>query len=63
MVTRWQIECDDTYHPIPTTRILGPFQPTTVTVGNNSRGVHNVTLDARGDGVGVRDAMANGWDG
>jgi len=34
-----------------------------VTVGNNSGGVYNITLDARCDGVDVRDTMANGWNG
>ena len=55
----------DAHHPIPIliARILGPFGPVTVTVGNNSRGVHNLIPDPRGDGVGVRDTMANGWNG
>jgi len=48
-----------THHPVPTACILGPFQPATVTVGNNKEGA----LDTRDGGVGVRDTMANGWNG
>jgi len=51
------------HHPILVTRILGPFRPTAAIVGNNSGGVHNVILDPRGNGVGIRDTMANGWNG
>jgi len=63
MVTLRQIEYDGTYHPILAACTLGPFRSTTAIVGNNSGGVHNVILDPRGDGVGVRDTMANGWNG
>ena len=50
-----------THHLIPTARILRPFRRATVTVGNNG-GVHNLIPDARGDVVGARDTMTNGWD-
>ena len=43
-------------------RFLGPFRCLTMTVGNDG-GVHSAILDAGNDGVGVRDIMANGWNG
>ena len=46
------------HHLIPTACILRPFQPATVTIGNNREGV----LDTRDGGVGVRNTMANGWN-
>ena len=62
MVTRQQIEYDATYHPILAACILGPFRSATAIVGNNGGGVHNVILDPRDNGVGLRDIMGNGWD-
>jgi len=53
----------DTYCSILTIHILAAFQRVAITVGNNRGGVHNVILDARNDGVGVRDVMVNGRNG
>ena len=53
----------DTYCSILTTHVLAGFQRVTVAVGINGGSVHNVILDARSDGVGVRVIMANGRSG
>jgi len=53
-----------TYKLILTMSVLGIFQRVTMTVGNNSGGVHNTILDAGNEGVGARDIMSdsgNGW--
>jgi len=49
-----------TYHPILTMRILGALRQVTTTVENRGGSVHNVALDARNDGVDVRDIVVNG---
>ena len=53
-----------TYKLILTMSVLRVFQRATMTVGNNSGGVHNIILGAGNDGVGARAIVSdsgNGW--
>jgi len=54
----WSTYC--TYLPIPTIRILKALQRSTIAVGNNGAGTHNVVSGPRNESVGVCDIVMDG---
>ena len=52
-----------TYLPILTIRILRALQHSTIAVGDNRAGAHNVISGPRSESVGVCDIMMDGGTG